>query len=437
MKQLAAALGAVLVFASPAAAATSGAPVRFWSVSKVERGAGEVPITRGAQLGDTLEKRVDVGPVAFNFRDAPDFDRAGGQIFSSADGKHYWAAAQAPLPNPFQANSPEGTIAHLDEYQAYEKRVGDASLRIKITEAVMEAIDGNLRDECPPTVVRCWPLRSVVRFQARAYAASAGGDFFNVGGVAFIKGHHGLWDHWVATSADSQAPLWTSENFIFDPDLDDSDTFSDARMGMDRKPTLKVPLASVRTGELFAVHVSLEVDVVNARGGESAAQGYISDPQEPGPALLTAHGLTPRGKPRFKEPGIKAPKAARCPKGTPRNAGALQLTAPDFTASESDGDPLVLVTRTGGARGQRHRDHARRDRALRRRLPPEKHDRPLRRRRPLAAARRDPAARGRAGRATRDVHRGARPRALRQAGRRPQRRGHDPRRRRTARRGLT
>ena len=159
-------------------------------------------------------------------------------MFSSADGAHYSVGVAAPLLNPHRANSPKGGVTHLDEYQAYVKRSGDASLRIAITGAVLEAIDANARvdeSQCPPTVVRCWPIRSIVRFHARAYAASAGGDFFNVGGVAFIKGRHALWDHWVATSSDSQAPVWTSENFIFDPDVDDSNTFSDARM-IDRPP---------------------------------------------------------------------------------------------------------------------------------------------------------------------------------------------------------
>ena len=275
-------------------------------------------------------------------------------MFSSADGAHYSVGVAAPLLNPHRANSPKGGVTHLDEYQAYLKRSGDASLRIAITGAILEAIDANARvDEslCPPTVVRCSPIRSIVRFHARAYAASAGGDFFNVGGIAFVKGRHALWDHWVATASDSQAPVWTSDNFLFDPDNDDSNTFSNPRMIIDRPAVIKVPLASVRTGELFAVHVTLEAEAVNDRGAESAVQAYIRDPQGGGPALLTAHGLRARGKPKFKEPAVSSPKPARCPGGRSRNAGAIQLSEPSFSTSESSRDPLVLVTRTAGARG--------------------------------------------------------------------------------------
>lgn len=344
----------LLVFPTPAAAASRHAPVRLWSVRRVDQGGGAVEVAHGAQAGGTLKRAVSLGPVAFNFRESPAFDHAEGDVFSSADGAHYAVGVTAPLLNPHQPASPKGGIVHLDEYQAYEKRASDASLKIVISQAVLEAIDANARvdeSQCPPTVVRCWPIRSIVRFSARAYAASAGGDFFNVGGVAFIKGRHALWDHWVATTAGSQAPVWTSENFIFDPDWDGSDTFADARMTVDRPPVLRVPLASVRTGELFAVHVNLEAETVNDRGAESGAQAFIRDPQGREPALLTPRGLIARGRPRFKEPSQRPVKAARCPHGTPRRAGTLQPSAPDYAASESDSDPLVLVTRVGGSRG--------------------------------------------------------------------------------------
>jgi uncharacterized delta-60 repeat protein len=364
---LAAMLAALTVLAAPAGAAPNGDPVRFWSVSKVERGGGEVPVTSGAQRGDVLHKVIDLGPTAFNFGpslgdpkprySSPVDGRASGDVFSSADGARYSVAAQAPVLNPFRANSPKGGVTHLDEYQAYEKRADDASLKITITEALMEAVDDNLglsESECPRRAVRCFPVRSILRFHARAYAESAGGDFFDVGGVAFVKGHTGNWDHWVATSSDSQAPLWTLDDFF--NVLECSDTFCGGNivgdvMYLHSKRTLKVPLASVREGELFGVHVSLEAETVDDRGRESSALAFIRDPQERGPALLTARGLTPRGKPKFKEPATASPKPARCPRGAARKAGVLELSAPQFTASESDGDPLVLVTRTGGSHG--------------------------------------------------------------------------------------
>ena len=87
------------------------------------------------------------------------------------------------------------------------------------------------------------------------------------------------------------------------------------------------------------------------RGRESAAQAFIRDPQDGGPALLTTRGLTPRGKPKFKEPGIAAQQAARCPAGTPRKAGTIQ-----FSDSGLRGERVL--ERPAGP-GHPHRRHAR------------------------------------------------------------------------------
>ncbi len=107
---LVAVAGAMLVLAGSAAAAPSGGPVRFWSVSKVEQGAGEVEVEveHGAQVGDTLHRVVDLGHVAFNFLGTPVFDRAVADLFSSADGEHYDVGSQAPVVNPFAATSVKG-----------------------------------------------------------------------------------------------------------------------------------------------------------------------------------------------------------------------------------------------------------------------------------------------------------------------------------------
>ena len=74
----------------------------------------------------------------------------------------------------------------------------------------------------------CNPVRGIIRFHARAYADSAGGDFFSVGGVAYIEGHEGRWTIEAATSADSRRPLWDDGNFSIDDDVDDLGTRSHA-----------------------------------------------------------------------------------------------------------------------------------------------------------------------------------------------------------------
>jgi uncharacterized delta-60 repeat protein len=355
-----AAAGALLVLAGPAAAAPDQPPVRFWSVSKVERGIGELPVSSGAQVGDKLQKTVDVGRVVFNLPlHAPYWfflprDRAFGSLFSSASGVQYSVLAQAPTPNPVRPGAPEGTITHLDEYQAYRKQDANASLRITLSDLLLQTIDDNNSSlgafECPSTG-NCEPVRAVVRFHARAYAASAGGDFYDAGGIAYLEGHQHSWRPGAATSGDAPNSLWDESQFDVDGDADDSGTGAAGVMDLKQSRRLKVPLAGIHPGELFAVHVTLEAEAVDERGGESAAQAFIQDPQHGNTGLLTTHGLKPRGKPRFKEPRVKPLPAARCPAGPHRHAGTLQLASASFGASESSGTPFVLVRRRGGSRG--------------------------------------------------------------------------------------
>jgi hypothetical protein len=189
-----------------------------------------------------------------------------------------------------------------------------------------------------------------VRFRARAYAASASGDFFDAGGAVYLEGHNGRWVVGAATGADARAPFWKRAQF----DVGGDRTGSEARLELHRADPLKdpepvkltVPLASIRSGELFAVHVSLEAEAIDDRGGESYVSAFIRDPLEPG---LRARGLDPRGAPRFKEPPLQPRPAARCPAGPGPHAGTVQLGGPGFAVGEGSGTPLVLVTRTGGS----------------------------------------------------------------------------------------
>jgi uncharacterized delta-60 repeat protein len=280
-------------------------------------------------------------------------DRAFGALFSRADGAQYSVLAQAPTPNPLHVGAVKGTVTHLDEYQAYVKRADDASLRVTLSGLLLDTIDdnGDLGAwECPPEGT-CEPIRTIVRFHASAYAASAG-DFFTAGGVAYLEGHQHSWRPGAATSADSPSPLWGEEQFGVDGDADGSGTGAAGEMFLEKPRSLRVPLGSIHPGELFAVHVSLEAEAVNDRGGESAAQAVIQDPQQlQRGALLTAHGLEPRGRPGFEEPPPKPLPPARCPGGPPAGAGVLAFSDPGFTANESEHAPMVLVTRTGGSRG--------------------------------------------------------------------------------------
>jgi uncharacterized delta-60 repeat protein len=349
------AVAILLAGAATASAGFDNRPVRLWSFSTIKQGVGKVELANGSQQGGLLRTQRTFGGAAFNFPESRPRGKATGSLFSTASGQTYGVLAQAPSAAPFQPGLAKGGLSHLDQYQAYEKQSKKASLRLTITKAVIDAIDANhslLPSECPPRF-DCNPIRGIVRFHARAYANSARGDFFSVGGVASIEGHEGRWTIEATTSADSRRPLWDNGNFSINDDVDDLGTRSHAVAELAHRVTMNVPLKSVRDGELFAVHVSLDAEAIDDRGRESAVEAFIQDPQKLTPALVKTKGLRPRGKPRFDEPAVKAPPAARCPEGGPRKAGRLQLSAPSYVTDESTGVPMfVLVTRTGGKKGK-------------------------------------------------------------------------------------
>jgi uncharacterized delta-60 repeat protein len=362
-------LGALALLAlgaapSPTATPSPGldpTPVRFWSVDKIVRGAGEHPVQFGAQTLGELTKAVDIGRVVFNLPlHAPYWhwlprDGAFGALSSSADGTRYSVLAQAPTPGRLRPGATIGTVTHLDEYQAYQKVADDASLRITLSDLLLQTIDANADAaawECP-TSGPCEPVRTVVRVHARAYASSTDGDFFSVGGVAYLVGHAHSWRPGAATSADSPGPLWGEDDFRVDGDADDSGTGAAGQMFLDEPVTIHVPLDAVPVGELFAVHVSLEATAIVAQEGESAAQAFVQDPQELDPgSLLTPDGLVPRPTSRFDEPAARPLAPAICPDGVPTDAGTLGFAEPLVTADESGRSALVLVTRTAGSTGE-------------------------------------------------------------------------------------
>ncbi|HSD03595.1 MAG TPA: Calx-beta domain-containing protein, partial [Gaiellales bacterium] len=225
--------------------------------------------------------------------------------------------------------------------------------RISISSVFLEAIDANgalQPPECPDTV-SCTPIRAVARFRARAFGAA--GAFFDVGGAVYLEGNKGHWAVGAATASDARSPFWKAAQF----DVEGSRTGSEASLELHRDDPLEdpepvkltVPLASIRTGELFALHVSLEGEAIDDRGRESYTSAFIRDPQiAPG---LRARGLEPRGAPRLKEPPARPRPAARCPRGPRPRGGTVQLSGRAFTVGEASGIPMVLVTRTGGSRG--------------------------------------------------------------------------------------
>jgi uncharacterized delta-60 repeat protein len=366
------AVGVLLALGSAAASARvqtgpgatpDGVPVQFLELDRIEPSAGVVIDTKQAGTGSSaFTYLADLGPAAFAFPETRPIAAATDRVFTSKDGSHFSALTQSPSPDVTDPHSVRGGISHFEELQAYRKRSGDATLRITISQAILRAIDENRNPSgCPPkTVSDCPLLRGVVLFRARVYAASAGndsgGDFFTAGGVAYLEGHRGHWTVSAATDADSQTPLWDGSSFRRSstcaciPPRAGGPGIIAAEL---RSPlTLTVPLDAVRENELFAVHVTLESEATNDRGGESTSLAFIDDPEHVGPGLLKARGLKPLGKPHFREPKVTPPPAAVCTAGPSPHSGKLELSRGVYAVTEDGRIPMVLVTRSAGSRGE-------------------------------------------------------------------------------------
>jgi uncharacterized delta-60 repeat protein len=274
------------------------------------------------------------------------------KVFSTADGSHYNVLTQSPSPVLGDLSSARGGFSQIDEFQAYRKRAGDATMTITISDAVMRAIDENHdRPDCPDGVDDCPLVQASVFFHARAYAASVNkdvplwrdGDFFTAGAVGTLRGYRGHWRYRIAS--DSGPLVWRPSNFRTSGIL--GSTSSKLRDPV----KLNVPLDVVPEGELFAVHVELESGAINDRAGESTSLGFIDDPQRFHESLFTTHGLKELGKPKSREPKLTQPPAAHCPGGPRPNAGRLQLDDGADAVTEDGRALLVLVTRTRGSKG--------------------------------------------------------------------------------------
>ena len=421
------AVGVLLALGSTAASARvqtgpgatpDGVPVQFLELDKIEPSAGVVIDTKQAGTGSSaFTYLADLGSAAFAFPETRPLADATDRVFTNKDGSYFSVLTQSPSPDITDPHSLRGGISHFEELQAYRKRSGDATLRITISNAILRAIDENRNPSgCPPkTVSDCPLLRGVVLFHARAYAASAGndsgGDFFTEGGVAYLEGHRGHWTVSAATDADSQMPLWDGSSFrrsstcaCIPPRAGGPGTVA-AEL---RSPlTLTVPLDAVRANELFAVHVTLESEATNDRGGESTSLAFIDDPEHVGPGLLKARGLKPLGKPHFREPKVTPPPAAVCTAGPSPHSGKAAVEPRRVRRHRGrphpDGarDPQCRIAR----RDQRHRAHERWLGALGTGLQAHDHTRHLRQQRHLPAARGDSDPRGQGGRVTGELHR--------------------------------
>ena len=234
------------------------------------------------------------------------------------------------------------------------------SVQFEIRDLELNNIDDNgpklSSVECP-AAGRCDSIRAVVRYHLRAWTVAGGHVFFNVGGGLFGEGHEHAWLVGAATAVDSGSPFWT--------DASSTSTGTSRTTALDRSLVrlkdpieLSVPLKKVPRDALFGVHLTMDAEAIDDRGGESGASALIDDPLHAGPGLI-ARGLTARGAPTLKEPPMPAaPRRALPRRGpSPRRHGAVQQLRVRGRGGERHCAGAGHARRRVARRDQRHRRH--------------------------------------------------------------------------------
>jgi uncharacterized delta-60 repeat protein len=373
----------------PALQATD-APWRWFEFKKIlasnreERTQGNIEDLRHAQpepAGDMLKTEVFGGLSLFP---AGRDDTASGEIFGTANGRTYWAEAEAPIAEDRFA-SPDttstGATAAFVQKQSYRKDDPSASLHLTITQAFITAFDFNGPDPvyagCPgdEAGVLC---RDVLDAQVEMHVLVVSGAEGDGSITRFV--HHwsngimtfkGFEDHWFenvyfspkAWRADWDEyhefvnpealpkghPIWKRSQFTLTPDPNDR-SISFALTEPLRFP---VNIEAVPDGAEFTLDVRIYVRVNNRRARESYLLARLRDPVNTGGVAMEYSNLTPTNRPvlppiTLGDPPILEP----CSGGEDPEAGTLQFSATSYQLREFDARAhLVSVIRTGGTRG--------------------------------------------------------------------------------------
>ena len=297
------------------------------------------------------------------------------QLIASPDGRDWWVGTEAPLGIVRVAPEIVGSSVSYKQTQSFIKRSSDATLEFTLREAFLETSDANgiLGRQCPtantqPGSLVCNLINASIFFDFYAFTVPAApfddfSYFDSLHGNAAITGIAGSWASRAVTTVPSSRPLWTVENFAFS--IETLETHEEALITMQlaQPRSFPVDLSSVAIGQAFTLQFEVRVSAHNLAAGsvngegaefETSARAYLRDPLEIGGTSFAFSGLQPIETvlPVVRPAEVPAVPAPCVPGPAPNPAsGVLQFSAPDYIQLESQLEPEVTVTRTGGATG--------------------------------------------------------------------------------------
>lgn len=334
--------------------------VRRWSFTTMAVGAtGEVPVgSERVQVGGTVTETMDFGPLILAPAGRGPIAKA--DVFGSEDGSTYWAGVEAPNPGSLNPGDVIGNASSYLQFQYFKKTEPNAELRLVVTQANLEGIDGNpgplLPQECPwhqagGSFADCRRVMwGWVDFHASAFSFFNQQEFFKAGGFADISGWRGAFDYDAYTVGQSGVRFWDRSSFEFDPDVDGTGG-GHAIARLAGPITLSIPLASVPVGQEFYVTAQVKASALNHRQRESYLSSYLRDPAASHGLEWSYSGVEPVETPTTLPAPPPPLQAANCAGGS-TGAGSIQFDSTAFLQPELLGaGATVLVSRTGGTGG--------------------------------------------------------------------------------------
>lgn len=349
-----------------------GAPEREWRFHELRGSGRSTQLDIGtAPPGELLKHhvigRLSVMPPNRN-------SDADVEVYSDAEGKTYWAEAEAPVGDSFDAQSRIGGRSILILRESYRKNALNATLRLTITAARMQLLDYNggepllarcpwatavtAPDVCFDTLYAGLSMQVLVTSRIAAESKEPIQLYQFIDGAAELTGYHGHWAAEVNSDHDVVEPrseeglvqrvLWRRTDF----DLQKSDDGISAELALPRAYPVDVDLSLVPLDSEFTVDVTIVAVAENRRGRESYASARLRDPQDIGGVAAQYTGLTPTHRPA--RPPLSPPAVAPSCAGpvNPATAGTLQFSRAQYWLPEfRTAAPIVFVTRSGGSSG--------------------------------------------------------------------------------------
>lgn len=374
-------------------------PQRFFRFDGIDLGGAHVELAgnmtdenlnsgEGAPPGELLEKQQFGNlpvPIGGDFI-------ADGEVFSTEDGKTYWADAEAPSGDLLGQNPDEtflGSRSLLRLDQSYRKNASDAKLELVVTQAAMLVADFNAPGPrlagCPwsgapeNTLEDCndllsaelgmevWVIQGSER--TRALGEPSTRDLYQTirGSAVHRQGpERATFFEVFRNDLESLTPtqpifprhesLWTTGDFekVIDGSVTEMHLIEPLRLQIDLSQVEECtdPSDPARCPE-FTVRTTIYARTINRRAGETYARARLRDPVNTQGVEFVATGLTPTNSPLIGDVEFNQPPPPECSNGSDPEAGTVQLNAAEFRIMEFGMlQPRIFVVRQGGSEGE-------------------------------------------------------------------------------------